>query len=125
MQNTTIRSQSYAVDIELEMRGVFKCERFGFSDIVNSDFIRKNPLAAVLATCGFIYAKVDDEKKGNVEKFITDTEFYWEMRLDDLLSFETSSRTIGRATVELEYENGEEALQDIIEKFSKICDLVK
>lgn len=47
------------------------------------------------------------------------------MTLDELLSFETSSKTIGIETRELEYENGEEALIDIMNKFSDICDLVE
>lgn len=63
MNQAVMRAQGYAVSIELEMRNVFECERFGFAGVVNSDFIRKNPLAAVLSTCGFIYAQVDDEKK--------------------------------------------------------------
>ena len=63
--------------------------------------------------------------KKQVEKFIEDTSFYWEMTLDELLSFETSSKTIGIETRELEYENGEEALIDIMNKFSDICDLVE
>ena len=67
------RSQGYAADIEHEMEKVFKCGRGGIAGIVNSDFIRKNPLAAVLITCGYIYARVDDKKKKQIEKFIEDT----------------------------------------------------
>lgn len=125
MTDATMRAQSYAVDIEYEIRRVFKCDRFGFAGIVNSDFIRRYPLATILATCGFIYANVDEEKKKMVEQFINDTEFYWEMSLDELLSFETSCKTTGIGTVELEYENGEKALNDIKEKFSVICDLIR
>ncbi len=124
MVEATMRAQSYAVDIEFEIRRVFRCERFGFAGIANSDFIRRNPLAAVLATCGFIYANVDEIKKKQVEQFINSTQFYWEMSLDELLSFETSCKTTGIATVELEYENGEVAINDIIKKFITICDLV-
>lgn len=71
------RAQSYAVDIEFEIRRVFRCERFGFAGIANSDFIRRNPLAAVLATCGFIYANVDEIKKKQVEQFINSTQCYF------------------------------------------------
>lgn len=125
MNEAVMRAQGYAVSMEHDMSRVFGCERFGFAGKVNSDFIRSNPLAAVLATCGFIYARVNDVNKKQVEKFIEDTSFYWEMTLDELLSFETSSKTIGIETRELEYENGEEALIDIMNKFSDICDLVE
>ena len=125
MNNAIMRAQSYAVDIEHVMRKVFKCERFGFSGIVNSDFIRKNPLAAILATCGYMYALVNEQGKNQIEAFINDTEFYWEMSLDELLSFETSSKSIDKAEIVLDYENGEKALEDIIDKFSHVCDLIK
>lgn len=124
MESAIMRAQGYAVSIEHDMERVFKCERFGFGGVVNSDYIRRNPLAAILATCGFIYAKVDSEKKMQIEKFVEDTSFYWEMSLDELLSFETSSKTVDISTIELEYENGEVALIDISNKFSDVCDLI-
>lgn len=125
MNEAVMEAQGYAKSMEDDMGQVFGCERFGFAGIVNSDFIRRNPLAAVLATCGFIYAKVDDVNKKRIEKFIEDTNFYWKMTLDELLSFETSSKTIGKVTKELGYENGEKALKDIMDKFSDICNLVR
>lgn len=125
MGNATMRAQGYAVSIEHDMGRVFKCERFGFAGVVNSDFIRRNPLAAILATCGYIYANVDSKKQMQIEKFIEDTSFYWKMSLDELLSFDTSTKTIDIETIELEYENGETALVDISNKFSNICDLIE
>lgn len=125
MANAVMRAQSYAVDIEHYIRNVLDCERFGFLGIANSDFIRRNPLAAILATCGYIYARVNNTDKKLIEQFVNETEFYWEMSLDELLSFDTSSKTVGLATVELEYDNGEKALQDLINKFSEICALAE
>ena len=46
------------------------------------------------------------------------------MSLDDLLSFESSCKTVGIATIEIEYDNGEEALIDNIKKFETICTLI-
>lgn len=124
MGSAIMRAQGYAVSIEHDMERIFKCKRFGFAGVVNSDFIRRNPLAAILATCGFIYANVDYDKKMQIEKFIEDTSFYWELSLDELLSFETSNKTVDISTIELEYENGESALIDISDKFSKVCKLI-
>ena len=123
MSDAVMRAQGYADRMEHDMRRVFDDERYGFLGVLNADFIRKDPFAAVLATCGFIYAKADDKNKREIEKFINDTSFYWEMSLDELLSFETSSKIIGITETELDYENGEEALKDISNKFSHICDL--
>lgn len=125
MYNAVIRAQSYAVDIEHDMRRVFGCDRSGWAGVADADFIRKYPLAAVLATCGFIYGKADDEAKKKIEDFINDTKYYWEMSLDELLSFETNSKSSGKGTFIIEYENGEKALIDITDKFSDICDLAR
>ena len=65
---------------------------------------------------------MDSKKQMQIEKFIEDTSFYWKMSLDELLSFDTSTKTIDIETIELEYENGETALVDISNKFSNICD---
>ena len=77
---------------------------------------------AIEAEC--IYGLGDDLGKRTIEKFIEETSFYWKMNLDELLSFETPSKTVGIVTVEIAYDNGEEAVIDIIDKFSKICDLI-
>lgn len=126
--NGVIKAQGYAMDLEHTMREVFGYDEMvteGLAAIVTSDFIRSNPLAAVLTTCGYIYGKVDEISKQKIDNFINETRFYWEMKMDDLLSFETPSRTIGLTIVELEYENGEKALNDIKDKFEKICKLIK
>lgn len=126
--NGVIKAQGYAIDLEHTMREVFGYDEMvteGLAAIVTSDFIRSNPLAAVLTTCGYIYGKVDEISKQKIDDFINETRFYWEMKMDDLLSFETSSRTIGLKRVELEHESGEKALNDIKNKFEKICKLIK
>ena len=119
-----MRAQSYAVDIEHVMRKVFECERFGFSGIVNSDFILKNTLSPIIETCWYKYSLVNEQGKNQIEAFINDTEFYWEMSLDDLLSFESSCKTVGIATIEIEYDNGEKALIDNNKKFETISTLI-
>lgn len=123
MSNAVMRAQGYAVSIEHDMRQTFGCDRFGFAGIVDSDFIRRNPMAAILATCGFVFGQANEENKALIERFIKDTSFYWEMSLDELLSFETSIKPTAKGTIEIEYENGEKALIDIMDKFNKICKL--
>ena len=34
-------------------------------------------------------------------------------------------KQISRGTIELDYENGEKALEDIMDKFSEICDRIQ
>lgn len=120
MYNATIRSQSYAVTIEHILEDVLECNRFDMAGVVNSDFIRKNPLAAILTVCGYLYA--DTNKRLLVDKFIEETSFYLKMSIDELLSFESNNKVVDGCEIELDYENGEAALIDVIEKFKKLCE---
>lgn len=114
-------AQAYAISMEHILCSVFKCERFGVAGVVNSDFIRRHPLTAVTATCTYILATANSDKRKQIERFLSENTFYLEFTLDELLSFETSEKTIGITTYQLNYENGKEAIEDIISKFREIC----
>lgn len=113
--------QSYAISIEHILCNVFRCERFGFGGVVNSDFIRRQPFAAILSGLSFIYATAGREKQLEMEEFIKEFSFYSEMSIDDLLCFDTSTKTIDGITIEINYNNGEKAIEDMVEKFRKVC----
>lgn len=118
--DAVIRSQSYAVSIEHDLRKVFNCDRFGFGGIANSDFIRKQPFPAMFSALSYIYATAGNEKRNIIEKFISDVMFYSEMSIDYLLSFDTSEKTEGISTIDIGFENGEIALEKIISDFESI-----
>ena len=113
--------QSYAINIEHILSNVFRCERFGFGGVVNSDFIRRQPFTAVLSGIAFIYATAGEEKQLEIEKFIEEFSFYSKMSIDDLLSFDTSEKVLNGITIDINYENGEKAIEDMIGKFRNLC----
>ena len=121
--NAVMRSQSYAVEIEHILRKIFDCERFGFGGVVNSDYIRKQPIPAMLCGLSFIYATSTNEKKKKIEDFIDTHMFYKEMSIDYLLSFETNSKSDGLTTTEICAENGEKELNNIIEAYREVVKL--
>ena len=126
MTDNVILAQGYAIEIEHMMGKVFQygmMDRVGIGSVASSDFIRRNPLAAVLTTCGYIYGKVEKDSKDKIDNFIEQTRFYWKISLDELLSFEKNTKNVGTSTMELDYKDGKEALEDIIKKFEKICKL--
>ncbi|MGE4282842.1 MAG: hypothetical protein AB7G87_03900 [Clostridia bacterium] len=114
-------AQGYAVSIEHILCDVFGCQRFGFGGIVNSDFIRKQPFPAMLCGLSFIYATAGKDKQTEIIKFIEEYSFFSEMSLDLLLSFDTSTKNIDGITIELSFENGENAVENMIEDFRKVC----
>lgn len=118
--NAVMRSQSYATEIEHILWNIFDCERFGFGGVVNSDYIRKQPFAALFCGLACLYPQSTPDKKARIEKFIADHMFYADMSIDYLLSFDTNSKTDGIATIEIDFKNGEEALQNIIEIYRKV-----
>lgn len=117
-------SQSYAVLIEYILRDVFNCERFGVGGIVNSDYIRKHPIASIIHAATYLYAKASSEQKEIIEKFIQDIIYYSEWSIDMLLSFDSRTKEIDGITYGLEFENGRQQLEHIIEEFKKIVNLI-
>lgn len=116
-----INGQPHAIEIETILRDVFNCDRMGFGGIVNSDFIRKNPFAAMFSAAGYLYANSNVEKKEEIEEFIKNNQLYTNMSINDILSFETSQKEENGKIIEIEFENGEEAIKSIKDNFRKIC----
>lgn len=116
-----INGQSYAISIEHILCTVFTCERFGFGGVVNSDFIRRQPFAAMLSGLGYLYANSDSVKKKLIENFIEKNSFYSNMSIDDLLSFENSIKVLDGIQIDIGFENGVKAIECIIEEFRDIC----
>ena len=114
-------AQSYAVSVEHILCNVFNCERFGFGGIVNSDYIRKHPYAAMTSGLAYIYATANSAKKSEITKFAEDFNFFSDMSFDELLSFDSSEKVIDGVTIGIDYENGEKAVEDMIERFRSIC----
>lgn len=119
-QNAVMRSQSYAVSIEHILCTIFDCDRFGFGGVVNSDYIRKQPFSALFCGLACLYPNSAPDKKARMEKFISDHMFYAEMSIDYLLSFDTNSKSDGISTIEIGFDNGEEAIQKIIETYREV-----
>lgn len=114
-------AQGYAVSIEHILCKVFDCERFGYGGIVNSDFIRKQPFTAMACGFSFIYATAKSDKQKEIIEFINDYSFFSEMSIDTLLSFETSTKDINGITIGINYKNGQEAVENMIDDYRKLC----
>lgn len=113
--------QMYAVEIEHIMSSVFHCDRFGIGGIVNSDCIRRNPYFSMVSTLTFVYANSDAEKKRQIEQFIDDFSYYSNWNIDTILSFETNRKIVDGSDYQIDYPNGEKAIESIIEQFKNIC----
>lgn len=91
MMEATIggQAQGHAVSLEMMMRKVFKCERGDLGGIINSDYIRSNPLVAIVATCAHIYPQ-SQEGREKIDSFIESSiQFFGNSSLDDILSNES------------------------------------
>lgn len=115
-QEQVMKAQSYAVEIEMILRNIFNCDRFGFGGQVNSDAIRKHPFLSMTQGLSFIYA-TQEEKHPKIDKFINEFSFYDNVSLDDLLSFDTNEKTTGSYTMQLAKNNGLEEVEYIISSF--------
>lgn len=118
IQNQLMKAQGYAVEIEMILRNIFKCDRFGFGGQVNSDAIRKHPYLSMTQGLAFLYA-TEENKRKQIDKFVDEFSFYSDMSLDELLSFDTNEKVIGSTTIGLTKSNGLEEVEYIISAFRK------
>ena len=118
IQNQIMKAQGYAVEIEMILRNIFKCDRFGFGGQVNSDAIRKHPYLSMTQGLAFLYA-TEENKRKQIDKFVDEFSFYSDMSLDELLSFDTNEKVVGSTTIGLTKSNGLEEVEYIISAFRK------
>ena len=75
VQGQLMKAQGYAVEIEMILRYIFKCDRFGFGGQVNSDAIRKHPYLSMTQGLAFLYA-TEETKRKQIDKFVDEFSFY-------------------------------------------------
>lgn len=120
-QEQIMLSQGKATSIEMILRRIFNCDRFGFGGQVNSDRIRNHPFLSMTQGLAVLYER-NPEKRAEINRFIEDFGFYEDMSIDYLLSFDTKEKTEEKHTIEIEKENGVEQLDYIIDCFRKIAE---
>ena len=121
IQNQLMKAQGYAVEIEMILRNIFKCDRFGFGGQVNSDAIRKHPYLSMTQGLAFLYA-TEENKRKRIDRFVDEFSFYSDFSLDELLSFDTNEKVIGSNIIELTKNNGLEEVEYIISAFRNVIE---
>lgn len=109
-------SQGKAVSIELVLRSVFNCDRYGFGGQIDSDRIRQHPFLSMTQGLAVLYER-NPEKRKDIDEFIENFSFFENMSIDYLLSFDTREKIEGIQTIKIEKENGLEQLDYIIDCF--------
>lgn len=117
--------QSYAVSIERIMRSAFDCDRSDMGGLVESDYIRKYPFTAMMSTIMYLCERSDSNGINVASDFFNKYSYYGQWSVDQLLGFESATAEIDGCNYELEYANGEEAMNAIIAAFSEVCTQLK
>lgn len=65
-------AHAYAMQVEMVSRRVFRCDRGGMAGIIDADFIEGNLYAGITAGLGYLYATAEDDKKQEIDSFISD-----------------------------------------------------
>lgn len=119
IQEQVMKAQGYAVEIEMILRKVFECDYLGFGGQVVSDKIRRHPFLSMTQGLAYLYA-LHPAMREKIDGFNNDFNFYAEMSLDELLSFDTNEKTIDKCTIQIEKENGLEQVEYMIAEFEKV-----
>lgn len=120
-----VNSQNFAVRIELIMRSVFECDRSGVGGLVESDYIRKYPFTAMISTIMYLCKRNSGDNINVASNFFDKYGYYGKWSIDELLSFDSNTKKLDNCIYEIEYANGEEAMNAIIAAFSEVCTQLK
>lgn len=93
------KANDYAFQIEVTLRAIFKCNRYGIGGIVDADFIEKQPFIAIAFALGNYYNKIDISFKDKIDDF-----------------FKKYHSETGKSINEI----GEEKIKEIISDFNNI-----
>ncbi|WP_026478150.1 hypothetical protein [Alkaliphilus transvaalensis] len=77
-------SHSLAISIELTLRNLFQCERFGLGGYVNSDSIESRPIEAFRIGFATIYPNASIETRTLIDTFIDSNYQYEEQSIDQI-----------------------------------------
>lgn len=117
-------SQIYAIRIEQIIRDAFECDRFAIGGLVNSDYIGKYPFTAMISTVMYLCERNDSDINVALN-FFEKYSYYGQWNIDELLSCENGTLEIDGCNYELGYINGEEAMNAIVDDFTKVCTQLK
>lgn len=108
--------QEYAVRIEHGMRNAFECERGGMGGLVNSDFVRQYPFAAMMCTVTYLYGR-GKISEPDATKFFENYSYCKQYNIDKLLAFDSKDGCL----IDEGDSGGKEAIESMIESFSALC----
>ena len=118
-----MNAHSYAVSIEHILRDIMGFDdRGGFGGIIDANFIERSCFTAIACGLGYFYANVISARQKKIEKYIEDFHFYLELGLPNLLKFKTNIEVIDGTTYELGFENGEAAIEALINGLRSLKD---
>lgn len=98
-----LKDHDYAYQIEVTVRAMFNCDKYGIGGIADANFIVKQPFIAIALVLGNFYNKVDICYKEKIDDFLG--KYYLEM---------------GKSISEI----GEEKIKDILRDFNEIVSTI-
>lgn len=111
----------YSVHMEYTIRSVFGFdERSEISFLTSGACITDNPFGVVMSTLMYLHGQGKLNKE-DVEKFYDRFECLKGLGIDELLSFNSSNKVVRGIPYEIDYENGEDAIEAMSKAFSDIC----
>lgn len=97
------KPNDYAFQIEVTVKAMFNCDRYGIGGIADANFIERQPFVAIALVLGNFYNKVGTSYKEKIDDFFG--KYYLEM---------------GKSIPEI----GEEKIKDIIKDFNSIVSTI-
>jgi len=122
MNDATLRTHTYAVEIEHILSRAMGVEMEPDRMLFNADGLERSLESGVMFLCGYLLKSADAKKESRIRTFINDWTHYCQIGLRELLSYETNTKQIGNSQYEIEFDNGEEAVRKLIEELRHLSE---
>lgn len=114
-------AHDYSVHMEYTIRSVFgfdECSEIDF--LTSGECIADDPFGVAIGTLMYLHGQGKLNKE-DVEKFYDRFECLKGLGIDELLSFNSNNKVVRGIPYEIDYENGEDAIEAMSKAFSDIC----
>lgn len=113
----------YAIKVEHVLRNILGLtDRGGIGGIIDADYIELDILSAITCAIGFIYANGTNKTEEKIAEYLNKYSYGLKFGIDKLLSCKTGQLIEGITTIDLEYNNGKEFLDDAIQDLKTLFD---
>ena len=105
------------------MASALHCSSYDPKSFIDATSIELHPFHSMMYTLMTMYDPI--KTKPHIDAFYNKYSQYADYSMSEILSFETDTKVDGITTIQISYDNGQQAIESMIEEFRNLCNQLK